>query len=190
MKEEIWKPIEGYEGLYEVSSWGRVRSLDKWVAHSINTKKFMKGRIRKLQEDGHGYLKVELSKNGKVKTYKVHRLVAEAFIPNPKNYNVVNHKDEVKTNNYVDNLEWCTHSYNVNYGTGIQRKTEKMINGKLSKTVYQYSLSGELIAEYPSTIEVQRQLGFDCGNISKCCTGKKKNVYGYIWRYTPLDNVS
>lgn len=124
--EEIWKDIIGYEGLYQVSSLGRVRSLDRYDSNNH----FLKGRILKLSANGKGYLKVALNSNGKAKTYSVHRLVLQSFIPNPDNLPQVNHKDENKTNNNVDNLEWCDNSYNLNYGTRkIRERNTKLKNG-------------------------------------------------------------
>lgn len=134
--EEIWKPVVGYEGLYEVSSLGRVRSLDRYDRMNH----FWKGRILKLCTDGAGYLMVGLCSNSKVKTYKVHRLVAQAFIPNPDNLPEVNHIDEDKRNNRVDNLEMCDGKYNSNYGTRKDRiRVTKLKNGiwtGLSKEEY------------------------------------------------------
>lgn len=174
--EEVWKNIEGYEG-YQVSNLGRVKSL-KWG----------KERIMKLKKHKYGYLVAGLFKKGKQNFYLVHRLVAQAFIPNPNGFSIINHKDENTSNNNVDNLEWCNQKYNTNYGTAQQRRTDKMINGKLSKTVYQYSLDGEFIKEWPSTQEVQRQLGYYNTYIGKCCLGKFKQAYGYIWKYEKMDH--
>ena len=124
--EEIWKDILGYEGLYQVSSFGRVRSLDKY--DSMN--RFYEGRILKLFADRLGYLSVVLYSNSKRKHYLVHRLVAEAFIHNPDNLPQVNHKDENPSNDNVENLEWCDGKYNVNYGTRIDRIRDiKLKNG-------------------------------------------------------------
>lgn len=164
---EIWRDIEKYEGLYQVSNQGRVKSL-----------KFGKEKILKSGKDKDGYLKVDLCKDGKKKTCQVHRLVAQAFIDNPSNLEQVNHKDEDKTNNNVSNLEWCSAKYNMNYGTHNERVAKA-----LSKQVNQYSLDDKLIATYPSTMEVERQLGYSNKNISKCCLGKYKQAYKYKWRY-------
>lgn len=164
---EVWKDIKGYEGVYMVSNWGRVKSL-----------KYGKEKVIKPRKAGIGYLQVVLFKNGKGKSYFVHRLVAQAFIPNPDNLPIINHKDEKPSNNNVDNLEWCNHCYNLTYGSRIKRVLDKT-----SKPTYQYTLDGELIAEYPSTMEVERQLGYSQGNISQCCNGKLKTANGYIWRY-------
>lgn len=134
--EEIWKPVVGYEGLYEVSSLGRVRSLDRYDSNNH----FLKGRILRLCVDTKGYLKVGLSSNGKVKTYMVHRMVVEAFIPNPDNLPEVNHIDEDKKNNRVDNLEMCDRKYNMNYGSRMDKVRDKRLkNGTytgLSKEEY------------------------------------------------------
>lgn len=126
MTEEIWRPVVGYEGLYEVSSYGRVRSLDRYDSRN----RFCKGRILKLNDDGRGYLSVQLCSNNKIKKFLVHRVVAQAFISNPDNLPEVNHLDEDKTNNRVDNLEFCNHKYNINFGTrtDLMRDT-KIKNG-------------------------------------------------------------
>lgn len=170
---EVWKDIEGYEGLYQVSSEGRVKSL--------NYKRTGKERILKPVKNNNEYLRVQLWKNNKGKNHYIHRLVAEAFIPNddPERKTQINHIREFeKTNNCIDNLEFCTSKYNCNYGTRNQRRVNKT-----SKPTYQYTLDGELIREWSSTAEVQRQLGYNQGNISDCCNGKRKQSYGFIWRY-------
>lgn len=118
---EEWKDIPGYEGLYQISSFGRVKSMgtsrDGWR---------FKEKILKLTEEPKGYLKVGLRKNGKLKTVRVHRLVAESFVPNPECFPEVNHKDENKSNNRVENLEWCTAKYNSRYGTKAKRAFKTM----------------------------------------------------------------
>ena len=170
---EIWKDIEEYEGLYQISDKGRVKSL-----------KFGKEKIMKLQKDTNGYLYVGLCKNGeKQKMFLIHRLVALAFISNPQNLPQVNHKSEDKTDNRVENLEWCSVKYNCNYGTRNQRQAEKMTNGKLSKPVLQYTKDGIFIKEWRSTHDVERNLGFDQGYISSCCNGKFKWAYSFVWKY-------
>ena len=126
MTEEIWRPIVGYEGLYEVSSYGRVRSLDRYV----NNNSFRKGKVLSPGKDTIGYLFVVLSCNGKCKTIRVHRLVAQAFIPNPDNLPEINHINEDKTDNRVDNLEFCNRKYNINYGSRKDKvKDTKIKNG-------------------------------------------------------------
>ena len=159
---EHWKAITGYEGLYEVSDLGRVKSL--------NYNHTGKEKILKPQKTNNGYLRVDLCKDGKLKHSKVHRLVAEAFIPNPNNLETVNHKDEVKTNNTVSNLEWMSRVDNKRYSAN---KSVKMFDKS----------TGELLATFPSTREAERVTGINNGNISTCCNGKIKSSGGYVWRY-------
>lgn len=179
---EEWRTICGYEGLYQVSNYGKVKSL-----------KYDKEKILKFGKKKNGYLFVILCKEGKKKQFLVHRLVVNAFIPNPSSLPCVNHKDENKTNNQVDNLEWCTYQYNIKYGTCQQRKVEntdwKAIGRKnaekQSKKVYQYSQDGELIKIWQSTMECGRN-GFKQSAVANCCIGYRKSHRGYIWSYTPL----
>lgn len=171
MENEIWKPVVGYEGYYEVSNMGRVRSSR------------FNNRIMKLTEHKDGYLTVMFSVKNKRKLFKVHRLVAKAFLPNPDNLPQVNHKDENVKNNNVKNLEFCNNDYNQNYGTRNKRIGEKNTNGKCSKRVYQYTLDGVFVREWKSTMEVQRQLGLHNQHIGNCCNHKYKTCGGFIWRY-------
>ena len=175
MEKEYWRPVVGYEGLYEVSYLGRVKSLNyRQTGKEAILKNGIKGRCGKF---GHRYSSVSLSKNGKVNDKLVHRLVAEAFIPNPDNLPEVNHKDEDKANNRVENLEWCTGKYNCNYGTR---------NEGTRRGVEQCSLDGKLIKVWPSISEVFSQLGYSTSHISECCQGKRIAAYGFIWRYASL----
>ena len=168
---ENWKAIAGYEGLYEVSDQGRVKSL--------GNNKSRTEKILKPQKNTHGYLQVNLCKDGHTKQTLVHRLVAETFIPNPNNLVTVNHKDEVKTNNIVSNLEWMSQKDNINYGTRNKRAGEA-----LSKQVKMFDkFTGELLATFPSLMEAVRVTGINQGNISSCCNGKYKSAGCYIWRY-------
>lgn len=188
MKYEIWKPVIGYEGFYEVSNLGRLRSVDKYIKGKGNSIRLKKGKILKSQITKIGYLLVVLTKDKKIKGQYVHRLVAEAFIPNPTNLPCVNHKNECKTDNRIENLEWCTYGYNINYGTRNEKvskaltKPKKPIKSKL-KPVYKYSLDGKLIATYLSISEAARQTGISKGNISQCCNGRLKTAGGFIWRF-------
>lgn len=168
-----WKDVEGYEGLYQVSDEGEVKSLK----YRGSNKEYILSN-RKVTK---GYMQVILWKNRKSKTFMVHRLVAQAFIPNPNNYPQINHKDEDKTNNKVENLEWCTNEYNHNYGTGNIRRGGGL-NHAGSKRVYQYTLNGELIAIWPSSMECGRN-GFSQCCISNCCNGKLETYKGYRWSY-------
>jgi hypothetical protein len=133
---EIWKAVKGYEGLYEVSSLGNVRSLDRVIKSRHNGTTVRKGRtLTPFYEENKGYYQVKLTKMGKSKTHRIHRLVALAFLENPFNCSDINHKDEVKTNNNVNNLEWCTRKYNNNYGTKPERTRKAMMgntNGRKS----------------------------------------------------------
>ena len=129
--EEIWRPVKEYEGYYEVSNLGRVRSIDRVVVDKNGRQQFKKGTILKYRPDRQGYIVVALSINRHYTHKCVHTLVADAFIPNPDNLPQVNHKDEVKSNNYVDNLEWCSAKYNANYGNRNKKVIETNIkNGR------------------------------------------------------------
>lgn len=170
-----WKPLERYGGLYLISDEGQIFSVRS-------------NRILKPQVNSGGYLRVELNVNGKPKKEFVHRLVAECFIPNPNNYPVVNHKDENPFNNKADNLEWCTPKYNINYGNCISKRKANTsyrfgADNATSKTVYQFDLEGNFIAEHGSTYEAARQTGLSAGPISKAANGKLKQYAGYVWSY-------
>ena len=179
---EIYKPIVGYEGLYEVSNLGNVRNL--------KTNIILKQKINKG-----GYMNVGLWKNGK-KTFLIHRLVAQAFIPNPDNKPEVNHKDEIKSNNCVYNLEWVTSKENANYGSRTERLSNKLKGRKLSeetkqkmrqsqpkKKVVQLKLDGEFIKIWNGIMETERNLKINHVGISACCRGKQKTAGGYKWMY-------
>ncbi len=131
IKTEEWKDIKGYEGLYQISNLGRVKSLPKVRDLYFRTDE----RILALSTHK-GYLQVGLHKNNKRKLYRVHRLVAETFIPNPNNYKEVNHKDCNKQNNYIDNLEWCDRKYNVSYSKGNMKKQHNCKLPKVSNEKY------------------------------------------------------
>ena len=167
---ELWKPIAGYEGLYEVSSLGNIASLNY-----AGKKGIRKNMVPGADKDG--YLQVALSKNGKVVWRKVHRLVAKAFIDNPDNLPQINHKDENVKNNTVDNLEWCTGKYNVNYGTAMARKTAKQ-----SKPVIAMSNDG-IERAFPSIRAAARALGRPNHSGSICNAIKTgRELFGYTWK--------
>lgn len=180
---EIWQPIENWEGLYQISNMGRIRSLDRMVKSRGNSYRLQKGKVLKTGTSKDGYLQVTLSQSNKCKHAFIHRLVAQAFIPNPYHYPEVNHKDENKSNNCVSNLEWCNRKYNVNYGTCLKRTFKATLNGKCSKPVVQLTINDELIQKWPSMMEVERTLGINSGSISRCCRGKQKTAHGYRWKY-------
>lgn len=159
----MWKDIINYEGLYKVNSMGEV--------YSIRTNKFIKPTIR------NNYLAVGLWKNGKVQMKSVHRLVAEAFIPNPDNLPYVNHINENKTDNRVENLEWCNAKYNANYGT-----RNKKISDYNSQSVAQYDLNGNFIKRFDSIKEAAEELGKSDYSIRACLYGKYKTGHNYIWQ--------
>lgn len=178
---EEWKDIEGYEGLYQVSNLGRIKSLSRRVKCGngyIDTKEI----ILTPSKDTSGYLIVRLYKNGKGKTYKCHRLAAIAFIPNPNNLPQINHKDEDKENPRIENLEWCSNKYNCNYGTHNKRMAKS-----LSKTVYQYSLEGKFIRKWDSTIQCSREGGYNHRHVAECCIGKRKTHSKFKWSYKLLN---
>lgn len=180
--DEVWKDIKGYEGLYQVSNFGRVKSLERQMKLNLNKDKKMikKEKILKPGKVGtrRNYLGVELVKNFKYKHKYIHRLVAETFIPNPNNYNEVNHKDENTLNNCVSNLEWCNTKYNVNYGQRTLKATKK-----LSKPIIQYDLEKKFIREWDSMRDASRNLNINIGTISRCCKGEFKKAGKYIWKY-------
>lgn len=173
-EKEIWKSIENYEGLYEVSNLGRVRSLDR-VVFQQGRNQVYRGTIMSQFKDKHGYYHIRLSKKNKKKTFSVHRLVAKAFIPNPKNYPCVNHKDENPKNNKVMNIEWCTHKYNINYGTATYRRAVKM-----GKRIAQYDKNGKLIATFYSINEAERITNVKIGNV---VGEKSRTAGGFFWRF-------
>lgn len=173
---EIWKPIVGYEEFYEVSSLGRVKGLDRRVKNK-NGERFAKGVIKQTKLNNNGYEIISLFKNGKEKTYLIHRLVAQAFIPNPNNFPEINHRDEIKTNNRLDNLEWCDRKYNRHYGTRIERCAKKHC-----KPIVQLSKKGDLICVFESAAKAGEKLNIDRRSLSKCCN-KQKTAYGFKWQF-------
>ena len=178
-KTEVWKDIKGYEGLYQVSNMGRVKSLGRTVSAKNNSKQYRKGRILKFWTNKNGYQLVFLyNVNGERKTVFVHRLVCEAFYPKNKNKPEVNHINEDKSDNRACNLEWVTRKENNNHGTHNTKVAKA-----LSKPVGQYTREGELIKVWQSVSEVQRQLGFTKQNISQAARGKQKTAYGFVWKY-------
>lgn len=164
--KEIWKDIPGFENLYQVSNLGRVKSLPRKTNERI-----INGKILTPINNGYGYMKITI--NGKKKY--VHQLVAQAFILNPNNYKCVNHKDENKLNNNVDNLEWCSVKYNCNYG---------IRNEKIGKKVIQYDKQMNEIRKYKTITEASKICNILISSISSSCRKKRKCAGGYIWRFT------
>ena len=179
---EIWKPISGYEGFYEVSNLGRIRSLERIVECSDGRKRKIKDRTLKGSSYSGGYSGVTLHKDGCAKFVNIHRIVAEAFVPNPLEKEEVNHKDENPGNNHASNLEWVTHKENINYGTRTERAREATTKLQ-GKAVQQLSKDGKLVAEYESISIAYRATGAFISNIVKCARGEYKTAGGYIWKY-------
>lgn len=172
--KEIWKDIIGYEGHYQVSNLGNVKSLER--KDRLGNKR--KEKLLKSCTNPKGYHHVVLSLNGSTHHKSVHRLVAIAFIPNPHNYPQVNHIDENKANNCITNLEWCTYKYNANYGTRIQRISEtNILNNKSGKPV----TNGFEI--FQSISYASRSLNISRSSINQCVRGLRKTVGGFTWRY-------
>lgn len=176
---EEWGTTNILNGYYVISNYGRVKSLKRNTAHE----RIMKPRIGK---DGYWY--VNLCVNGKRYTYKIHRLVATIFIPNPNNLPQVNHIDGCKTNSRVDNLEWCTASYNQIHANKLGLRQHWM-KGKLgkdcafSKKINQFDLYGNFIKQWDSMSDVMRELNIPVSHLVRVCKGQRKSTRGFIWRY-------
>ena len=168
---EVWKDIPGYDGRYQVSSLGNVRSLH-W-----NNQCIVKNLTPAI--DKRGYLRFRLSKHNKVKAFLAHRLVAEAFIQNAENKPQVNHINGIKTDNKVDNLEWCTNSENAIHAFSCGLKP--------TRTVCQYDKQMQFIKEWHSLSDVGRELNINPSNIVECCIGKRRTAGSYMWRYKETD---
>ena len=169
-KDEEWKDVVGFEGLYKVSNKGSIYSVERRDSRGYRCG----GRMLAPSYDKDGYLHINLCQNGKLKTKNVHRLVAEAFIPNPENSPHVNHIDEVKDNNELSNLEWCTHKYNVNYGTRNERSGQAQ-----SKKVIAVNIKTGDVVTFNSTVEAGRK-GHHCGVVSMACRGVYKDSTGKL----------
>lgn len=180
--EEIWKDIENYEGMYQVSNKGHVRSLDRLSSNGIR----LTGRDMKLTHNMQGYLIVGLTKNAKATQFKVHRLVAYAFIENPSNYNLINHRDEDKTNNNVGNLEWCDSQYNNTYGNRLKKMVantnyESICKKRLKPVIAIDTKNNKTV--YKSIRDASKATGVYYGNISRCAKGIRKQSKGYRFEY-------
>ena len=181
---EIWKDIEGYESYYKVRNLGNVRSNDRKTTCYRYGKKMvrtLKGQLVRPQPRRHGYLGVWLYKDCGGKQYSVHRLVAEAFCEKHEGCNEVNHKNEIKTDNRAENLEWCDRKYNVNFGTAPQKRIRH--NKGTSRRVRQYDMNGNFIKEFPSMKEAQRQTGIFNSSICFAIKGRYSHAGGYKWEY-------
>lgn len=170
---EIWKDIIGYEGFYQISNLGNVRSLDREVKGG----RHLKGKLKKHKIDRCGYHFVRLCKNGGGKNFSIHRLVAIHFIPNPNNLPEVNHIDEDKNNNCITNLEWCTRTQNMSHGTLPYRSRHYK-----NKPVVQFTLEGEFVMRYEITTDT-KDFGFQPSHVQDCARGVRKTHKGFIWKY-------
>lgn len=178
---EIWRDIKGFEGYYQVSNMGNIKTVKRIVSFGKN-KRIVVEELKTLVDDKDGYKDIILYKNGEHRHVKVHRVVAETFIPNPKGYKEINHKNENKADNRVENLEWCSRKYNNDYGNRTKSTRETQ-----SVRINQYSLDGVFIKSWLGARIIERVLGFSNANIIKCCKGKAHTAYGFIWKYADED---
>lgn len=173
--KEVWKDIKGYEGMYQISNCGRIKSLERIIQRRTNAitvhEKFLQ------LGDNKGYKTVALANHGKIRYYQVHRLVAQAFIPNPDNLPCVNHKNEIPSDNRVNNLEWCTKSYNNAYN---QARVKAAMHRRIP--IYQYDKNGLLLKEWSHAREAAEALGLNKHAIYECCVGRTKSSGGFIWK--------
>lgn len=181
--EEIWKSIKDLKG-YEVSSLGNVRSIDRSIIGKDRVKQHFKGNIISKFKDSRGYIAVTLTYKNNYKRFLVHRLVAEAFVPNPNNYPCINHKDENKSNNSIDNLEWCTVLYNNLYGDRIKRRRDKV-----AYIISQLDKDNNLIGIYRGILMASKVNRFEFASIQRCVANKQNYSYGYKFRLANKEEI-
>lgn len=179
--QEIWKDILGYEGLYQVSNLGRIKSCQKIVLHPKGGSKLLKEKIRKLVPDKDGYLVIDLYKNGVGKIYKVHRLVGLAFIQNDESKKIINHKNGIKNDNNINNLEWCTDSENQIHAFKNGLKKPK-INGEKCVMMFEKN-TGKFVMEFNSISNASKYLGCKSADISSILKGRQKSVRNHTFQY-------
>jgi len=190
--EEIWKDIDDYFGIYQVSSHGRIKSLGRLVKgpSHIGGELYIKGKLLKQVKRKDGYCGINLHRETVQNNFLVHRIVANAFIPNTENKPEVNHKNGIKTDNRVENLEWVTTSENLIHAhkIGIKHPNKNLLGKKgcehpTSKIVIKYDLSGNFLEEFQSTHEASRLTGINRGSICQCSRGEYNSAGGYKWKY-------
>lgn len=175
IEDEVWKDIPGFEGYYQASTFGRIRSVDRYVNYKNSGTALRKDKILSPKTSNKGYLETTLMKEGRYYYKRIHQLIALTFLSNPCSYKSINHINEIKTDNRVSNLEWCTEKYNK----------EAYTKSRIS--VYQYSMSGKLIKIWHSITQAAKSIGKDKTGIQHCCVGEKlKTLGGYIWSYKTL----
>ena len=206
---EEWKDIEGYEGLYQISNEGRVKALERYVDNFWGTKQYIRERVLKGNQTN-GYLTVSLCKNGIPKNVYIHRLVAEAFIPNPDGKPCIDHKDTNTFNNNVTNLCWCTAKENSNnpktrlHNSLGQKKNKNNIarlneySERKKRQIFQLTLDGKLIMAFDSAADAAKELNYNESMINRCCNGghycngkwySNKTYKGFLWQFTKDTNI-
>lgn len=182
--EETFKDVIGYEGFYQISNLGRLKSLERFIKGRNNGKRLKPESIIKNKLDSKGYYHYELSKLGKKKDLRLHRLIAEVFIPNPELKPYINHKNGIKTDNSILNLEWVTQSENTQhaYDTGLM-VGQKGKDHSSSKKIYQYDKCGNLISSFDGMRDAGRETGIEPSSIGKCAQGLRPSAGGYVWKY-------
>jgi len=184
-----YKEIKGFEGLYAINIQGNVKSIERIVNCGSNGVRKIPEKIKKIGAVN-GYPSVNLFKESKCYPHHIHRLIAIHFIPNPDNLPIINHKNGIKTDNRIENLEWCTYSDNIThaYENGLREKISPL-KGRFnehhpkSKKIAQFNLDGTFMREWGSSKEVNRQLGFNNHNIRNCANGRIKTAYGFAWKF-------